>query len=61
METRIGLTRQHMHAARIAKARVRRVAAGGGLEEVEVTIGLADEARVEIVSGLAEGDRVRVP
>ena len=42
-------------------ARVRRVAAGGGLEEVEVTIGLADEARVEIVSGLAEGDRVRVP
>ena len=43
------------------EARVRRVGEGGGLEETEVAIGLADEARVEIVSGLAEGDRVRVP
>ncbi len=43
------------------EARVRRVSEGGGLEETEVAIGLADEARVEIVSGLAEGDRVRVP
>ena len=35
-----------------------RMASGG---ETEVKTGLADDARIEIVSGLAEGDEVWLP
>ena len=44
-----------------AQARVRRRTAGGDSEAVAVDTGLADAFRVEIRSGLAEGDRVFLP
>jgi multidrug efflux pump subunit AcrA (membrane-fusion protein) len=43
-----------------SRAWVRKLA-GGGEVDTPVETGLADLARLEIVSGLAEGDRVRLP
>lgn len=44
-----------------SQAFVRRLADSGAAEEVPVRTGLADAARLEIVAGLAEGDRVLLP
>ena len=44
-----------------AQARVRKLSAAGEAEEVVVRTGLADAAQVEIVAGLAAGDRVLLP
>ena len=44
-----------------ASAFVRRVRPTGGSDEVAVEIGLADATRIQIMSGLAEGDSVLLP
>jgi HlyD family secretion protein len=44
-----------------AQAWVRRLSNKGDVEEVAVRTGLADVGHLEIVEGLAEGDKVRLP
>jgi multidrug efflux pump subunit AcrA (membrane-fusion protein) len=44
-----------------AQAWVRKKTENGGIEEIPVHIGLSDIGRVEITSGLAEGDGVAMP
>ena len=44
-----------------SQAIVRRLSGKGAAEEIPVRTGLADAARLEIIAGLAEGDRVLLP
>lgn len=44
-----------------AQAWVRRISSSGVAEEISVQTGLADATQLEIVAGLADGDRVRLP
>ena len=52
------LPQQAIHLRDDGSAYVNRILDDGGLEEVDVTLGLNDFANVEILSGLAEGDLV---
>lgn len=45
-------------AGRVGKGLVTRIDDKGGREEIEVTLGISDGARIEIVDGLNEGDTI---